>query len=262
SAATTPTAATARRHGPGAGGWVTLSCSVAFSPRGSHLASAHDDGTVLLWALPSGTLAARLQGHARLAYGLQYSQDGKSLATWSDDGTVCLWSPEGALRAVAEDQTPEPVLTLQHRDHVYDVDFAPHNAPALASISRDSTLRTWDLRTGACTASAAHGHGTDSKDSVEGVRYSPTGLLIATWSSLEALVRVWHAGSCTLLRELSGLQLMAWGGLGPGPWAAVLRTDYAPFVVRLPERALLLVSLHMYTSVYSAPRPVTTSDVS
>ncbi|EFJ51518.1 hypothetical protein VOLCADRAFT_103429 [Volvox carteri f. nagariensis] len=239
-AAAAAAAGASRRHGPGAGGWVTLSCSVAFAPRGSHLASAHDDGTVLLWALPSGALAARLQGHARLAYGLQYSQDGRLLATWSDDGTLCLWSPEAALRAVVEDQLPQPIATLQHRDHVYDVDFAPNNAPSLASISRDGSLRTWDIRTASCTASASHGHGTDSKDSVEGVRYSPTGLLLATWSSLESLVRLWHAASCTLLREISGLQLMAWAGLGPGPWAAVLRTDYAPFVVRLPERALMM----------------------
>ncbi|GLC48918.1 hypothetical protein PLESTB_000162900 [Pleodorina starrii] len=229
-----------RRHSPGAGGWVTLSCSVAVSPRGNHLASAHDDGTVLLWELPSGALAARLHGHSRLAYGLQYSPDGRLLASSSDDGTLCLWSPEAALRAAPEDEPPQPLMTLHHQDHVYGVDFAPNNVPALASISRDGTLATWDLRTGACTASVPHGHGTDSKASVEGVRYSPGGLLLATWASKDGLVRLWHAASCTLLRELGGVELMAWEGLGPGPWAAVLRTDYAPFVVRLPERALLL----------------------
>ncbi|KXZ46986.1 hypothetical protein GPECTOR_39g480 [Gonium pectorale] len=227
------------RHGTGAGGWATLSCSVSISPDGCQLASAHDDGTVLLWMLPEGELAARLRGHAKLAAGLQYSVDGRLLASASDDGTVCIWDTEAAVRAAFEERRPEPVARLHHRDHVYGMDFAPDGS-AIATISRDGNLCTWDPRAGLCAASVPHSHSTATKASVDGVRYSPTGLLLATGSSDEAIVRLWHAGSCTLLRELAGVRLLAWPGLAPAPWAAFVRMDYAPFVVRLPERSLLL----------------------
>ncbi|GFR50719.1 hypothetical protein Agub_g12976 [Astrephomene gubernaculifera] len=233
-----------RRHGHGAGGWVTLACSVVFNPSGSHLASAHDDGTVLIWSLPFGTLAARLHGHAMLTQGLQYSPDGRLLASSSDCGLVCVWDHEEAIRAAVDEIEPEPVARLQHRDHVYGLDFAPDSS-SLATISRDGQLSTWNPRTGECTASSPHGHSTASKSSVDGVRHSPAGLLLATGSLEDGVVRLWHASSCTLLRELTGVRLMAWVGASPAPWAVVFRSDYAPFVARLPERALLLEAAAM-----------------
>ncbi|KAG2428922.1 hypothetical protein HXX76_011166 [Chlamydomonas incerta] len=249
----------AAARGRGAGGWVTLSCSMAFSPDGSFLATAHDNGTVLLWSLPSGLLAARLSGgHSKLAHGLVFSPPPAPrttsassfglldavvgpglLASSSDDGTVCIWDPAAAARATQDALRPAPPTVLRHDDHVYGVDFAPDGL-AVATLSRDGTLATWEPHSGTRRVWVSHGHSTATKACVDGVRYSPSGLLLATGAADGSGVKLWDARSGALLREVVGLRLLDWPGVGPAPWAAVFKADYAPFVVRLPDRALLL----------------------
>lgn len=132
---------------------------------------------------------------------------------------------------------------LLHRDHVYAADFHPA-ATALATVSRDGLLCVWDPRTAACFASAPHGHTAPSKASLDGgLRYSLGGELLATCSADDASVRLWHAPTCVLLRQLPGLRLLGWphACCGALPWAAVSVAQHAPFVVRLPERSVLMV---------------------
>jgi hypothetical protein len=146
----------------GAGGWPSCTCSLAFSPDGAVLATAHDSGDVALWSTATGALLALLQGHAALAHGLVFSpcftpEDGDDeqpqpfggegqrrppglLASCSDEGSVCVWRWQEAdgrgLQAAS-----------RHGDHVYGADVSPDGA-RVASISRDGTLAVWDGLTG------------------------------------------------------------------------------------------------------------------
>ncbi len=81
-----------------------------------------------------------------------------------------------------------------------------------------------------------------SKGSVDGVRWSPSGLLLAAGAADGTRLRLWCAHSGCLLRELAGMRLLASPGTAPGPWAAALSLEHAPFGVRLPELSALLVS--------------------
>ena len=74
--------------------------SIEFSPQGDVLASAGIDGTVKVWAAPSGALLASLDHGAQLGGGARYRPDGGAIVSAGGDGVARVWSPtRGALAA-------------------------------------------------------------------------------------------------------------------------------------------------------------------
>ena len=64
---------------------------VAFSPDGTRLATASDDGTARIWDTATGTTITTLTGHTNAVLGVTFSPDGTRLATASADGTARIW---------------------------------------------------------------------------------------------------------------------------------------------------------------------------
>jgi WD40 repeat protein/serine/threonine protein kinase len=65
--------------------------AVAYSPTGTFVATAGDNGSVRVWDPRTGRTWATLVGHAGAVYGLAFGPDGAVIGSAGADGTVRLW---------------------------------------------------------------------------------------------------------------------------------------------------------------------------
>jgi WD40 repeat protein len=118
-------------RGPVAQAW-----SVAFSPDGTTLAAAFEDGTVKLWDPESGKERAELR-HAGPVKSVAYAPDGRTLAAGCEDGTATLWDPaSGKAREVMK----------ADGSAVTSVAFAPDGKTLAMASGSDVAL--WDAPSG------------------------------------------------------------------------------------------------------------------
>jgi WD40 repeat protein len=115
--------------------------AVAYDPSGRILASASDDGTVMLWEVGTGRpLGEPLRGHRGASQSdgvksLSFSRDGKMLASGATDRTLILWDVE----------TRVPLEPLRgHSAEVLVVAFSP-NGRTLVSGDSQGALYFWDM---------------------------------------------------------------------------------------------------------------------
>jgi WD40 repeat protein len=100
--------------------WVV---NVKFSPDGSRLASASDNGMVRVWDMATGRETHTLQGDTKAVTSVAFRPDGTCLVSGGWDSTVRVWDVG----------TGREVITLRgHRGDVRSVAFSP-NGSRLAS---------------------------------------------------------------------------------------------------------------------------------
>jgi len=150
----------------------------AVTPDGAVAVSASEDRTLKVWDVKTGACRATLDGHTDLVTTCAISADGRTVVSGARDGSVRVWSveegraevveghralvsgcaitPEGAILTASHDRAlrlrsagdrKRAVEIGVHADRVEGCAVTPDGAHAL-SISRDGTLRLWDLKAG------------------------------------------------------------------------------------------------------------------
>jgi len=140
--------------------------SLVFSPDGRLLASASDDGTIILWDMEERkNLAALRHGYGYGVSHLSFSPDGNLLASACGDGTIILW-----------DVKKQQNLAALHGGYSKRVDHLSFSLDGrlLAWTRDDKMITLWDVEKRQNLA-ALRGH----SGRVEYLSFSPNGNLLA-----------------------------------------------------------------------------------
>jgi WD40 repeat protein len=118
--------------------------SIALSSDGLHIASGLEDGTICVWSIKTGEIAAGpFTGHTDLVWSVAFSPDGQCIASGSEDGTVFVWD-------AATGETVAGPFT-EHMGPVLSIEFSP-DGKHIVSGSSDQTICVWNTTTGKMAA--------------------------------------------------------------------------------------------------------------
>ena len=181
---------------------IAFTNDVAWSPDGSRLAAASDDGAVHLWDVASHrSVGQPLRGHAGVPSSVAWSSRGDIVASGGEDGTVVLWD------VTTGRQIGNPIV--DHTDSITDLAWSA-TGELLASASVDSTVRLWD------PSGIAIGPPLQHAEPVSMVAWSTDGQRIATVSDgIEIWTTLSEPDACRIALRALGEAGTA-GALGPG----------------------------------------------
>lgn len=160
---------------------------VAFSPDGSRVATASDDGTVRIYQRSDGTFVSAYTGQGRIT-ALAFSPDGEQLVWGQSDGDVVLVDASSG----AQIRT-----FVGHTAGVNDVAFSPDGAQVLSG-SNDRRALLWDVSDGSVLRDLQHTLG------VNAVAFSPADLTMVATGSEDGTIKVWNTESGAELLTLTG----------------------------------------------------------
>ena len=150
-----------------------------FSPDGTQLLTASDEGAAKLWDVASGQQIGETMQHAAPVRVAIFSPDGQTIATASDDGNLKLWKVSTTILLHAN---------LNHSLAIRFVTFSPDGS-TLISGSNSGTAKLWSVATGQVI-----GETMQHSEPVECAEFSTDGSLVVT-GCWDRTVRIWDPES-------------------------------------------------------------------
>ncbi|GAB4276669.1 MAG: hypothetical protein Fur0025_02020 [Oscillatoriaceae cyanobacterium] len=170
--------------------WIVLSVwSIAFSPDGKILASAHHaDSTVKIWNLENGQLLRTLRGHVWAVESVAISPDGQTVVSGSLDSNIKIWNlKNGQLIQTLNGPADSPFSMVQSwfsSHSIWSIAISP-DGTRLASGGAEQPIKIWNLKTGK-QSNILEGH----SDTVLTVAFSPDGKSLASGAA-DGTIRIW-----------------------------------------------------------------------
>ncbi|QRN92926.1 PD40 domain-containing protein [Archangium violaceum] len=162
--------------------------SATFSPDGSYLVTASEDGTARVWSAGGSGPIVVLRGHEGPIHSVTFSPDGRRIVTASEDGTARVWNADGS---------GAPVVLRGHERGVTSAAFSPDGL-RIVTASEDGTVRVWSAG-GSEPPRVIQGH----EGIVHSAAFSPDGQSIVT-ASEDGMSRVWRVSDSRPHQELRG----------------------------------------------------------
>jgi WD40 repeat protein len=207
-------------------GWIRR---VALAPSGKSFAAGMEDGSVILFELPSGKELKTIKAHEAAVYDAEFSPDGNTLATCSTDKLAKLWD-------LTPEMPTEKARLEGHTDAVWAVAFSKDGL--LASVGADRKIKLWNAE--GKEEATLEGH----KDWITDVAFSPDGSALAT-SSHDRTARLWDAKE---KKELSSL-----GPHASTCWCVAFSPDKSQLAVGTHNAGVRLWNLTNNTEAFPAP---------
>ena len=192
----------------------------AISRDGHLIATASNDGTVMVWELGSLRHPMTLTGHTEPVGAVAFSPDGTLIASGSRDNTLRIWNWRAK---------EEPRRFDGHEMHINSVAFSP-DGHLLVSGSEDGTARVWSLETGE-EVTRLENH----REAVREVAFSPDGTILAT-GSRDCTVKLWDLNTYKELETLKGHSGII-SSLAFSPDGKTLASGSQDYTVRLWDMA-------------------------
>ena len=181
-------------EGPGAPGASSsldgVTWAAVYSPDGTMLATASQDGVARIWDPRDASLIASLTEHEAAVDDIAFSPDGARLLTGSDDGTAKVWDVG----------TGRSLMTLEGQPQgVTAVAWSPDGA-LLATTSYDGTVHLRDAESGRTLHVL-----TGSLGVVQTADFSPDSRYLATLSDEDGALRIWETSTGRLVDVHQGV---------------------------------------------------------
>ncbi|KAI6135990.1 hypothetical protein F5141DRAFT_1059254 [Pisolithus sp. B1] len=188
---------------PLSGHTKTVLC-LCFAQNGARLASGSRDRSIRIWDTEtSKAVLPPILHHDGGVNALVYTPDGRRLISASDDKTICVWDADSGALQQSPGKIDVPFILQGHNSTIYSLSVSPNGA-LLASASKDTTVRLWDIRVGKELPALVRQH----RLPVRCITFTADGRSIVTSSLNDPVLRVWDTestGSMGITRRHKGL---------------------------------------------------------